>query len=108
MNFQKITAIISLTAKDNVCHALKHAGVTWVTVSPQRGHGKTPMFSERDCMSHCMRIEIFIENEKAMDIIDLIGNAAYEGKGSEGMIALENIDNIFPIKDFRKPDIQPA
>ena len=101
MSFKKITAIISLTAKDKVCHALKHADVTWITVSPQRGHGEDPMFSERDCMSSCMRIEIIIEQVRSMSIIDLIGHAAYEGKGTEGMIAVETIDELFPIKDFK-------
>ena len=59
-------------------------------------------------MSHCLRIEIFIEKDKAKDIIDLIGYAAYECIGSEGMIAIEDIDSLFPIKDFWEPSIQPA
>lgn len=102
MSFQKITAIISLTAVDKVCQALKHADVTWVTASQQRGHGEHPIYSERHCMSSCMHIEVFIENEKAMEIVDLIGNAAYEGEESEGMIALETVDNLIPIKEFKK------
>lgn len=106
MRFQKITAVISLTSVDNVCHTLKHAGVTWITASQLRGHGEHPVYSERDCMSSCMRIEIFIEKEKAMDIIDLIGRAAYEGEESEGVIALETIDELFPIKEFREPQVQ--
>jgi len=48
-----------------------------------------------------MRIEIIIEQDRSMSIIDLIGHAAYEGKGTEGMIAVETIDELFPIKDFK-------
>lgn len=100
MQFQKITAMISLTSVEKVCQALKHANITWICVSQQRGHGETPILSERHCLSNCIHIEIFIEKEKAMEIVTLLGQAAYEGKESEGMIALETIDNIFPIKEF--------
>lgn len=102
MRFQKITAIISLTSVEKVCQALKHAGVTWITVSEQRGHGEHPILSERHCLSNCMRVEIFIEKEKTMDIVDLIGHAAYEGEESEGMIAIETIDDFVPIKEFKE------
>lgn len=101
MSFQKITAIISLTSVDKVCQALKHAGVTWVTVSQQRGHGENPILSERHCLSNCVHVEIFIEKEKTMEIVDLLGHAAYEGEESEGMIAIETIDDFFPIREFK-------
>jgi nitrogen regulatory protein PII len=101
MRFQKITAIISLTAVDKVCHALKHADVTWITASQQRGHGEHPIYSERDCMSSCMHIEIFIEEKKVKEVVDLLGRTAYEGEESEGMIAIETIDNLIPIKMFK-------
>ncbi len=101
MRFKKITAIISLTAVDKVCHALKHADVTWIAASQQRGHGEHPIYSERDCMSSCMHIEIFIEQEKVEEIVDLLGRTAYEGEESEGMIAVGPIDDLIPIKTFK-------
>lgn len=100
MGFQKITAMISLTSMDKVCQALKHANITWISVSQQRGHGEHPILSDRHCLSDCIHIEIFIEAERATEVVNLLGHAAYEGEESEGMIVTQTIDNLYPIKEF--------
>jgi nitrogen regulatory protein PII len=101
MSFKKITAMITRTSLDRVSDALRNVQVTWITVCTQRGHGENPVVSERDWMSDCVRIEIFSESEKTKDIVEAIGFAAYEGKESNGMIAVESIEEFMPIKDFK-------
>jgi len=101
MSFKKITAMITRTALDRVSDALRNVHVTWITVCTQRGHGEHPVLSERDWMSDCVRIEIFIENEKTKDVVDAIGHAAYEGTESNGMIAVESVDEFIPIREFK-------
>lgn len=101
MRFKKITAMITRTSLDRVSDALKNIQVTWITVCSQRGHGEHPVISERDWMSDCVRIEIFIEGEKTKDVVDAIGYAAYEGLESNGMIAVESVEEFIPIREFK-------
>ena len=101
MQFKKITAMITRTSLERVTDALRNIHVTWITVCTQRGHGETPVISERDWMGDCVRIEIFIEADATKDVVEAIGYAAYEGAESNGMIAVETVDEFLPIRDFK-------
>jgi len=102
MHFQKFTAILPELTLEKVIKALMNVDVTWVTVCKQRGHGEYRNYFVNDCMSEWVRVEILIEQEKVKDIVDKIVHAAYEGIESDGMIAVETVDEFIPIKEFKE------
>lgn len=53
-------------------------------------------------MSEWVRVELITEQEKVKDIVDKIAHAAYEGIESDGMIAIEMVDEFIPIKEFKE------
>ena len=101
MIFNKITAIIPYTAIDKVIDNLIGLGVIWITVEKVRGHGEYRNYFEKDCMTDCIRVEIFIEEEKVRCITDAICYAAYDGINSDGMIAIHSVEEFIRVRDFK-------
>ena len=102
MNYKRITAIISDTSLEKVEENLVGLGVNWITVSKNRGHGEHRDYYQRDCMTDCIRIEIFIESDKAKCIADAICYAAYEGTNSDGMVAISPVEEFMLAREFKR------
>lgn len=102
MPFKKITAIISEQNLEKVLTSLDDAGATWVTVCKQHGHGEYRNYFVKHYMGEFIRIEVFIEHEKVKDIVNAIGYAAYDGIESDGMIAVELVEDFLPVKEFKE------
>lgn len=101
MSYKRITAIIPDTSLAKVESNLVGLGVNWITVSKNRGHGEHRDYFQNDCMTDCIRIEIFIETNKAGCIADAICYAAYEGLNSEGMVAISPVEEFMRVREFK-------
>lgn len=101
MNFKRITAIIPDISLEKVESNLVGLGVNWITVSKNRGHGEYRDYFQKDCMSDCVRIEIFVEANKARCIADAICYAAYDGLNSDGMVAISSVDEFLIVREFK-------
>jgi nitrogen regulatory protein PII len=102
MRVNKITAVIPYTAIDKVEENLTALGVVWITVEKVRGHGEHVNYYDKDCMTDCIRIEVFIEEEKARCIADAICYGAYDGKNSDGMVAIHPVEEFIRVRDFKE------
>ena len=102
MDYKRITAIIPDTSIENVKSNLIGLGVNWITVSRNRGHGEHMDYYQKDRMTDCIRIEIFIEEEKAICIADAICYGAYDGENSDGMVAISPVDKFIMVREFKE------
>lgn len=102
MSYKRITAIIPETSLEKVEGNLVGLGVIWITVSRNRGHGEHRDYYQRDCMTDCIRIEIFIESDKARCIADAICYGAYEGTNSDGMVAISPVEEFMKVREFKE------
>lgn len=102
MSYKRITAIIPDTSLEKVENNLVGLDVNWITVSKNRGHGEHRDYFQKDCMTDCIRIEIFIESDKARCIADAICYAAYEGENSEGMVAISPVEEFMRVREFKE------
>ena len=87
MNYKRITAIIPDTSLEKVESNLV-------------GLGEHRDYFQKDCMTDCIRIEIFIESDKARCIADAICYAAYEGENSEGMVSISPVEEFMRVREF--------
>lgn len=101
MDYKRITAIIPDTSLEKVESSLVGLGVNWITVSKNRGHGEHQNYFQKDCMTDCIRIEIFIESDKAKCIADAICYATYEGEDSDGMVAILPVEEFMRVREFK-------
>ena len=102
MRFNRITAIIPYSAIDKVKDNLIGLGIDWVTIEKLRGHGEHLNYFEKDCMTDCICIEVFIEEQKARCIADAICYATYDGENSDGMIAIHPVEEFIRVRDFKE------
>lgn len=100
MKFRKVTAIFPELDLKKVEEALIDIGVPGMTVTRAHGFGEYRNFFAEDCMSDCVRVEIFTEAEKASEIADTIARTVHEGMTSDGMIAILPVEEFMHIRQY--------
>lgn len=102
----KITAIIQTKQLDHVLSKLAAMGANGLTVTSVKGFGEWhPKHNfgygkAFDKLSDHMRIEIFIESDRADAVIDTIAKAAYTGEAGDGVIALLPVEQFVHIRSY--------
>jgi nitrogen regulatory protein P-II 1 len=95
MTIKKITAIINEMQLDNVAKALCDHGVTGFTIHPVTGRGNySNTFSKDGLVTH-KQIEVYTSEEYATQVAHLIMKTADVALGSEGLVAITSVDELF-------------
>jgi nitrogen regulatory protein P-II 1 len=100
MKFRKVTAILPSLALDKVEKELIRVGVPGMTVSKTHGFGEYRNYYAKDSMTDCVRVEIFIDADKANEIAETIARTVYQGPNSDGIVAVLPVQDVLHIREF--------
>ena len=103
---KKIEAIIQPHKLDGVKHALIGIGVDGITISEVRGHGRQKGHTETyrgaeyniDLLPK-IKLELFIPDARAEQIIGVLSEAARSGKIGDGKIFVSTIEEAIRIRN---------
>ncbi len=100
MEFAKVTAIIRNEVVKSVELALEKAGVSGFTAAKVQGVGEWERkFSLFTGPSTHFKIEIFIEGNRAEQIVGVIMDAAHTGSVGDGLVAISPVHKVFRIRN---------
>lgn len=102
---KKIEAIIEPFELGEVKEALATAGIQGITISEAKGIGRqkghTEMYRSAEYAGDFLpriKLEILINDEKAVSVCQIIENAAKTGKIGDGKIFVSTIDEVIRIR----------
>jgi nitrogen regulatory protein P-II 1 len=103
---KKIEAIIQPHKLDEVKEALVNIGVEGITISEVRGHGRqkghTEIYRGAEYTVDLLpkvKLEIFVSDLRAEEIIGVLTTAARSGKIGDGKIFVSSIDEVVRIRN---------
>jgi nitrogen regulatory protein P-II 1 len=103
---KKIEAIIQPHKLDEVKEALVNIGVEGITISEVRGHGRqkghTEIYRGAEYTVDLLpkvKLEIFVSDLRAEEIIGVLTTAARSGKIGDGKIFVSSIDEVIRIRN---------
>ena len=106
---KKVEAIIQPAKLDDVKDALQQIGVTGMTVSEVRGHGRqkghTEVYRGREYTVDLLpkiKVEIILPNQIADEAVDVIMKAAQTGKIGDGKVFISSVDEVYRIRNGEK------
>lgn len=102
MNFRKITAIFPGLELEKVEQALIGIGVPGMTVCNTHGLGEYRNYYAKDSMTDCVRVEIFIEADRADEIVKTIARTVHHGMNSDGIVAVLPVEDLLHIREFEE------
>ncbi|MDQ6979552.1 MAG: P-II family nitrogen regulator [Mariprofundaceae bacterium] len=102
LKMRKITAIFQETMLAKVELALGEAGVGGFTVTSVKGCGEYKNYYTQDLTSCHARIEIFIIEERAEDVVLSIMAAAHIGLEGDGIVAISPVESLYRIRTLSK------
>lgn len=94
----KITAIVRTTLLEAVEARLREVGVPGVTVTLIKGYGDYRNFFRRDPKVTHVRIEIFLERQRAETVAEAIMETACTGTCGDGLVAIVPVEKIWKIR----------
>ena len=100
MSYRKITAMFPEMVLQNVEKGLMALGVSGMTVSKVHGVGEYRNFYTKDCMTDCVRIEVFVALDQADEVANSIMRAAHQGLSSDGVVAVQPVEKFMHINEF--------
>ncbi len=112
-SFQKVTAILRVKMLADVERQLDQHGVSGITVTmvkgfgewhPDRHFGYTKIL---DRLVRHVRIEVFVEADKADAVIDVIAKAASTGQTGDGIIAVLPVTQFVHIRNHAEQTHEP-
>jgi nitrogen regulatory protein P-II 1 len=105
----KIEAIIQPGRFEAVKEALTEAGITGMTISEVRGHGRqkghTETYRGREYSVDLLpkvKVEIVIDDAHVSAAVDAIVKAASTGKIGDGKIFLSKVDEVIRIRNLER------
>jgi len=102
MHYRKITAIIPSLALEEVEQSLLDFDIPGMTISKAHGMGEYRNYYANDRMTDCCRVEVFIEENEAKQIANIIASTVHKGMSTDGVIAILPVEDFMHIKDYRE------
>ena len=109
---QKIEAVIQPSKLDAVKDALVEAGISGITISEARGHGRqkghTEFYRGREYAVDLLpkvKLELVVADEMKDKAIDAIIGAARTGRIGDGKIFVSKIDEAIRIRNDERGEI---
>jgi nitrogen regulatory protein P-II 1 len=105
----KVEAIIQPGRFDAVKEALTEAGITGMTISEVRGHGRqkghTETYRGREYSVDLLpkvKVEVVLDDGQVNAAVDAIVKAASTGKIGDGKIFLSKVDEVIRIRNLER------
>jgi nitrogen regulatory protein P-II 1 len=105
----KIEAIIQPGRFEAVKEALTEAGITGMTISEVRGHGRqkghTETYRGREYSVDLLpkvKVEVVLDDPQVSAAVDAIVKAASTGKIGDGKIFLSKVDEVIRIRNLER------
>ena len=95
---RKVTAIIRVSALEQVERRLQELGVPGVTVTKVKGYGEYANFFARDWLVEHVRIEIFLTRERAAEIARAIAAVARTGFAGDGIVVVLPVEAVYHVR----------
>ena len=102
MEFRKVTAIIRPERLEDVEECLKKLVAPGVSVTKVKGFGEYANFFSSDWLCQHIRVEVFIDVEKADEIAVAIMDAAHTGLAGDGIVAVLPVESVYHIRTKEK------
>src|ERR1700730_13740459 len=108
-NMTKVEAIIQPGRFEAVKEALTEAGITGMTISEVRGHGRqkghTETYRGREYSVDLLpkvKVEVVLDDAQVSAAVDAIVKAASTGKIGDGKIFLSRVDEVIRIRNLER------
>ena len=105
----KLEAIIQPSRFEAVKEALTEAGITGMTISDVRGHGRqkghTETYRGREYSVDLLpkvKIEVVLDDAQVSAAVDAVVKAASTGKIGDGKIFLSKVDEVIRIRNLER------
>jgi nitrogen regulatory protein P-II 1 len=98
MELRLIVAIIRPLALEAVEKKLQQIGVRGLTVIRAKGYGAHANLFRQDWLVDQVKIEIYVEQDRAKSVADAILDTAHTGSPGDGIVAILPVEKVFNIR----------
>lgn len=102
MSFRKVTAIIRPDRLEAVEDRLRDLAVPGISVTKVKGYGEYANFYTQDWMLTHARVEVFIGEQRADEIVSAIMDAAHTGMEGDGIVAVLPVESVYHVRTRKK------
>lgn len=102
MNFCKLSAIIQPDRLDLVEEKLTEIGIAGFTKMNVSGVGEYRNNFTKGGLSSHVRVEIYLQESRAQDVVDGIIEVAHTGVEGDGIVVISPVDEIYRIRTREK------
>lgn len=102
MNFCKLSAIIHPDRIDLVEKKLTEIGITGFTKMNVCGLGEYRNNFSKEGTSYHVRVEIYLQESRAQDVVEGIMEVAHTGVEGDGIVVLSPVNEIYRIRTLKK------
>ncbi len=98
MELRLVVGIIRPGALEPVEKRLQEIGVRGLTVIRAKGYGAYANFFARDWLVDQVKLEIYVEQDRADSVARAILDAAHTGSPGDGIVAILPVDKVYNIR----------
>lgn len=98
MELKLVVAIIRTHALESVEVRLRDMGVRGLTVSRAKGFGAHKNLFSSDWLVDQVKIEIFLEQDRAESVAQAILDSAHSGSPGDGIVAILPVEKVYSIR----------
>ena len=98
MELRLVVAIIRTNALQVVEEKLRDLGVRGLTVTRAKGFGAHANLFSRDWLVDQVKIEIYLEQDRAESVAAAILNSAHSGSAGDGIVAVLPVEKVFSVR----------
>ena len=98
MELKLVVGIIRPGALEPVEKRLQEIGVRGLTVMRGKGYGAYANFFARDWLVDQVKLEIYVERDRADSVAQAILDAAYTGSTGDGIVAILPVEKVLSVR----------
>jgi len=98
MELKLVVAIVRTHSLGTVEKRLQEMGVRGMTVIAAKGYGARANRFSRDWLVDQVKIEIYVEQDRAESIAAAILDTAHSGAAGDGIVAILPVDKVFSVR----------
>ncbi len=98
MELRLVVGIIRPSALEAVEKRLQDIGMRGLTVIRAKGYGAYANFFSRDWLVDQVKLEIFVEQERADAVAQAILDIAHTGSPGDGIVAILPVDKVLSVR----------
>ena len=98
MELRLVVAIIRTSALEPVEERLRELGVRGLTVTRGKGFGAHANLFSRDWLVDQVKIEIYVEQDRADSIAAAILDTAHSGSPGDGIVAVLPVEKVYSVR----------